>query len=115
MSAIRNWASRAAVLLLPIALGACAQYAQYGMTSTVPGNGPLAWDGAGRDPNLPPSQRHARNAAPAMAQSPADQESVAANDDELLARKLVICSTCIKQPPAAQPSDRQDVASVANR
>ncbi len=110
MSSSCNWASRAAVLLLPISLGACAQYAQYGMTTSVPqGTGPIAWDGAGRDPNLPP-QRRVRNASPALAQSPGEQET--ADADDQLARKLVICSTCIK--PVAQPSDRQDVASVAN-
>ncbi|QPF81575.1 hypothetical protein IC762_17220 [Bradyrhizobium genosp. L] len=115
MSAFRNWAGRAVVLLLPIALGACAQYAQYGMTTPAPGTGPLAWDGAGRDPNLAAPQRHARNATPAVAQSSGERETVAANDDDQLARKLVICSTCIKQAPVAQSNDRQDVASVANR
>ncbi|WGR92241.1 hypothetical protein MTX26_18940 [Bradyrhizobium sp. ISRA443] len=114
MSSIRNWVGKAAVLLLPIALGACAQYAQYGMTTAPSGSGPLAWDGAGRDPNLPPPQRHARNASPAVAQSSDDQQTAAADDDDRLARKLVICSTCIK-PPAPQPSDRQDVASIANQ
>ncbi|KWV54285.1 hypothetical protein AS156_00710 [Bradyrhizobium macuxiense] len=115
MSSIRNWVGKAAVLLLPIALGACAQYAQYGMTTTTPsGPGPLAWDGAGRDPNLPPPQRHARNASPAVAQSADVQQAASADDDDQLARKLVICSTCIKQP-AAQPSNRQDVASIANQ
>ncbi|WGS17501.1 MULTISPECIES: hypothetical protein [unclassified Bradyrhizobium] len=115
MSSIRNWVGKAAVLLLPIALGACAQYAQYGMTTTTPsGSGPLAWDGAGRDPNLPPPQRHARNASPAAAQSSGDQQTAAADDDDRLARKLVICSTCIK-PPAPPPNDRQDVASIANQ
>jgi len=45
MSSIRNWVGKAAVLLLPIALGACAQYAQYGMTTTAPSEaGPLAWE-----------------------------------------------------------------------
>ena len=120
MSSIRNWVGKAAVLLLPIALGACAQYAQYGMTTTTPsGPGPLAWDGAGRDPNLPPPQRHARNASPAVAQSANDQQAeqtASADDDDQLARKLVICSTCIKQQPvAAQASNRQDVASIANQ
>jgi len=117
MSAFRNWGGRAAVLLLPITLGACAQYAQqYGMTTPVPATGPLAWDGAGRDPNLAPPQRHARNAAPAEAQLPGDPPS-AADADAQLARKLVICSTCIKPAAAlaAQPDDRQDVASVTNR
>jgi len=113
MSAIRNWASKAAVLLLPIALGACAQYGQYGMTTQAPGPGPLAWDGAGRDPNLAP-QRHARNASPAVAQLPGDEPS-AADADAQLARKLVICSTCLKQNPAAPPNNRRDVASAINR
>ena len=112
MSSIRNRLSRAAVLLLPIALGACAQYAQYGMTTTAvpPGPGPIAWDGAGRDPNAAPSQR---NAAPAIAQS-ADQ--AASDADAQLARKLVICSTCIKPAAtAAATTDRTDVAQVTNR
>jgi hypothetical protein len=115
MSSFRNWVGKAAVLLLPISLGACAQYAQHGMTTTSApsGPGPIAWDGAGRDPNLAPPQRHARNASPAVAQSADSQQPSTADDDEQLARKLVICSTCIK--PAAQPSDRQDVASVTNR
>jgi hypothetical protein len=113
MSAFRNWAGKAAVLFLPIALGGCAQYAQYGMTSSMPpGQGPIAWDGAGQDPNLPPPRRQARNASPAVAQSAADA-------DDQLARKLVICSTCIKPAPAqvaAQPdNNRQDMASAANR
>ncbi|MBR0801601.1 hypothetical protein JQ615_40335 [Bradyrhizobium jicamae] len=107
MSPIRNWVSKAAVLLLPIALGACAQYAQYGMTTTSE-PGPLAWDGAGPNPNLPP-QRHAHNTAQAVAQS-ADEQ---ADADDRLARKLVICSTCIK--PAAASPDRTDVAQAANR
>ncbi|WP_461353904.1 hypothetical protein [Bradyrhizobium sp. USDA 4454] len=104
-------ARKAAVLFLPIALGACAQVAQqYSMTAPPPGPGPLAWDGAGRDPNLPQPRRHARNASPAV---PETQLSDADADDRL-ARKLVICSTCIKQTPAvaaAQPTNRQDVAS----
>ncbi|VIO73921.1 hypothetical protein [Bradyrhizobium ivorense] len=113
MSAFRNWGGKAAVLLLPFALGACAQYAQFGMTtSTQPGQGPIAWDGAGQDPNLPAPRRQARNASPAVAQS--------ADADDQLARKLVICSTCIKPAPApaqvaVQPDNRQDVASAANR
>ena len=115
MSSIRNWAGKAAVLFLPIMLGACAQYSQqYSMTTPPSGTGPLAWDGAGRDPNLAPRQRHARNASPAVAQSTDSQDTLTADADDQLARKLVICSTCIK-PQAAPPSDRQDVASVANR
>ena len=114
MSAFRNWACKAAVLFLPIALGACAQVAQqYGMTTPPPGMGPVAWDGAGQDPNQPQSRRHARNASPAAAESSGAQLSDADADDRL-ARKLVICSTCIKQTPAvaaAQPTNRQDVAS----
>lgn len=114
MSSLRNWAVKAAVLLLPIALGACAQYAQYGISSAAPSESdPLAWDGAGRDPNLPPPRRDARNASP-IAQSTVDQQAPAADDDDQLARKLVICSTCIKQP-AALPSNRQDVASITNQ
>ena len=115
MSAFRNWARKAAVLFLPIALGACAQYSQqYSMTAPSPGTGPLAWDGAGQDPNQPQPRRHARNASPAAAETQLSEEDA----DNRLARKLVICSTCIKQKPAvvaAQPTDRQDVASVTNR
>ncbi|MBR0895307.1 hypothetical protein JQ616_10150 [Bradyrhizobium tropiciagri] len=111
MSAFRNWARKAAVLFLPIALGACAQVAQqYSMSAPPPGTGPLAWDGAGQDPNQPQPRRHAHNASPAV---PGTQLSDA-DADERLARKLVICSTCIKQKPAvaaAQPTNRQDVAS----
>lgn len=114
MSAFRNWARKAAVLFLPIALGACAQYSQqYSMTTPPLGTGPLAWDGAGQDPNLPPPRRHARNASPAVAES-SDVQVSEADADDRLARKLVICSTCIKQTPAAQPNNRQDVASAAN-
>ncbi|GIQ73221.1 hypothetical protein [Bradyrhizobium sp. RD5-C2] len=116
MSAFRNWARKAVVLFLPIALGACAQYSQqYSMTAPSPGTGPLAWDGAGQDPNQPQPRRHARNASPAAAETQLSEEDA----DNRLARKLVICSTCIKQTPvaaaAAQPTDRQDVASVTNR
>jgi len=51
----------APVLFLPIALGACAQYSQqYSMTTPPSGTGPLAWDGAGQDPNAPQPRRHAR-------------------------------------------------------
>lgn len=115
MSAFRNWARKAAVVLLPIALGACAQYSQqYSMTTQPPGTGPLAWDGAGQDPNQPQPRRHARNASPAVAETQLSE----ADADDRLARKLVICSTCIKQTPvaaaAAQPTNRQDVASVTN-
>lgn len=111
MSAFRNWARKAAVLFLPIALGACAQVSQqYSMTTPPPGTGPLAWDGAGQDPNLPQPRRHARNASPAVADTSPAQLSETDADDRL-ARKLVICSTCIKQTPAAQPNNRQDVAS----
>lgn len=110
MSAFRNWARKAAVLFLPIALGACAQYSQqYSMTTPPSGTGPLAWDGAGRDPNAPQPRRHARNASPA-----AETQLSDADADDRLARKLVICSTCIKQAPAvaaAQQTNRQDVAS----
>ena len=113
MSAFRNWARKAAVLFLPIALGACAQYSQqYSMNAQPPGTGPLAWDGAGQDPNSPPPRRHARNASPAVAETSGAQLSEADADDRL-ARKLVICSTCIKRttPVAAQVNNRQDVAS----
>ncbi|MGY4479035.1 hypothetical protein [Bradyrhizobium sp. USDA 3364] len=111
MSAFRNWARKATVLFLPIALGACAQYSQqYNMSAPPPGTGPLAWDGAGQDPNMPQPRRHARNASPMV---PETQLSEADRDDRL-ARKLVICSTCIKHTPAvaaAQSTNRQDVAS----
>ncbi|MCP1833325.1 MULTISPECIES: hypothetical protein [unclassified Bradyrhizobium] len=112
MSAFRNWARKAAVLFLPIAVGACAQVSQqYSMTTPPPGTGPLAWDGAGQDPNLPQPRRHARNASPAVAETSPARLSEADADDRL-ARKLVICSTCIKRTPvAAQPNNRQDVAS----
>ena len=115
MSAFRNWARKAAVLFLPIALGACAQVSQqYSMTTPPPGTGPLAWDGAGQDPNQPQPRRHARNVSPAVAETQLSE----ADADDRLARKLVICSTCIKQTPvaaaAAQPANRQDVASVTN-
>ncbi|MCC8963936.1 hypothetical protein H8A95_16830 [Bradyrhizobium sp. Pear76] len=114
MSAFRNWARKAAVLFVPIALGACAQYSQqYSMTTPPPGTGPLAWDGAGQDPNQPQPRRHARNASPALAETSGTQLSEADADDRL-ARKLVICSTCIKKAPAVaatQPTIRQDVAS----
>ncbi|WP_342711150.1 hypothetical protein AAFG13_03630 [Bradyrhizobium sp. B124] len=115
MSAFRNWARKAVVLFLPIALGACAQYSQqYSMTAPSPGTGPLAWDGAGQDPNQPQPRRHARNASPVAAETQLSEEDA----DNRLARKLVICSICIKQTPvaaaAAQPTNRQDVASVTN-
>ncbi len=114
MSDVRNRLSRIAILLLPIALGACAQYAQYGMNSPAPmGTGLLAWDGAGRDPNrAQPAPRHARNASQAVAQSPDDADALNVDADERLARKLVICSTCVSP---TQTNDRQDVAHVANR
>lgn len=116
MSAIRNLAVKAAVLLLPITLGACAQYAQqYSMTTSVPsGQGPLAWDGAGRDPNLAPPQRQARRASPAVAEATDNQDALTDDADARLARKLVICSTCIK-PAATQTSERQDTTSLASR
>lgn len=113
MSALRNWGLRVAVLFLPISLGACAQYAQqYSMTTPAPGSGPLAWDGAGQDPNRPQPRHRARHTSPAVAESASDQLSVADADDQL-ARKLVICSTCIRPAPATHPNDRQDVASAA--
>ncbi|MCA6121652.1 hypothetical protein J6500_07000 [Bradyrhizobium sp. WSM 1704] len=115
MSALRNWAGKAAVLLLPIALGACAQYAQYGMTTAAPsGQGPMAWDGAGRDPNLGPPHRQSRKASPAVAETIDNQAPSTADADTELARKLVICSTCIK-PATVQSSERQEVTSLASR
>jgi hypothetical protein len=112
---VRNCMSRIAILLLPIALGACAQYAQYGMnTSAPPTPGPLAWDGAGRNPNLPQrAPRYARSAPQAVAQSPDDADALSAEADDNLARKLVICSTCVK--PQERASNRSDDTQVANR
>ena len=82
------------------------------MTNPQPGTGPLARDGAGPETNQPQPRRHARNASPATAETQLSE----ADADDRLARKLVICSTCIKQTPvaAAQPTNRQDVASVTN-
>ena len=60
------------------------------------------------------SEPHLRSLAWLAAQLPGDEPS-AADADAQLARKLVICSTCLKQNPAAPPNNRRDVASAINR
>ncbi|MBR0693053.1 hypothetical protein [Bradyrhizobium lablabi] len=113
MSDVGNRLSRIAILLLPIALGACAQYSMMNSQAST-GPAPLAWDGAGRDPNLAPAApRRVRNASRAVAQSPDDTDALGIDADESLARKLVICRACIA--PSEPANSREDVAHVANR
>jgi hypothetical protein len=113
MSNIRCQARRIAILLLPIALGACTQY---GLMNTSASIGPsaIAWDGAGEDPNLPqPAHKRVRNAPQVAAQSAVESEQASPEDaDRALERKLVICSGCIKP---TQTTDRPEETRVANR
>ena len=111
MRHVWNRAGRVAILLLPIALGACAQY---GAMNTSASTGPrtFAWDGAGEDPNLP-RPAHRRTASASRAPEPAiGEETGSAEADRNLASKLVICSGCIKRP---EPSDQSDPARLASR
>jgi hypothetical protein len=110
MSYLRRRAGRVAILVLPIALGACAQY---GAMNASPAIGPrmIAWDGAGEDPNLPQPTRKRSNVASQLAErSSHEQPQDGAEDaDRELAAKLVICSGCIKSEPTT--SDGSRVAS----
>jgi hypothetical protein len=87
-----------AVLLLSMALAGCAMAPQASLTPD-PAFKPAhyAWDGAGQDPNQPPStERTTRTAArPASDGTDADQ-------DARVHRSLVICQGCL---PAKQPED----------
>jgi hypothetical protein len=111
MRHVRNPACRIAILLLPLALGACAQYGVTNMASTGPRT--FAWDGAGEDPNLPRrTPTRSANASQAMAPSEAEREQVSDEDaDRNLARKLVICKGCIKPVETAERPDGSRVAS----
>ncbi|WP_027578255.1 hypothetical protein [Bradyrhizobium sp. Ai1a-2] len=111
MRHVRNHASRVAILLLPLALGACAQYGVMNTAST--GARTYAWDGAGEDPNQPRrAPRHSANVARAIEPSADEQEQVSDEDaDRKLASKLVICRGCIKPPATAEQPDGSRVAS----
>jgi hypothetical protein len=114
MRHVWNPACRIAILLLPVVLGACAQY---GATNTQASTGAraFAWDGAGEDPNQP--RRTPRRAANvAQATEPSVDEPDLASDadadaDRDLANRLVICKGCIKPPETAEQTDGSRVAS----
>ncbi|MGY3615056.1 hypothetical protein [Bradyrhizobium sp. USDA 10063] len=111
MRHVRNRFSRIAILLLPLTLGACAQYGVMNTASTGPGA--FAWDGAGEDPNQPRrTPRRAVNVSQAIAPS-ADEPELAfdADADRKLASKLVICKGCIKPSETAEQADGSRVAS----
>ncbi|MGX9430310.1 MULTISPECIES: hypothetical protein [Bradyrhizobium] len=111
MRHVRNHASRVAILLLPLALGACAQYGVMNTAST--GSRTYAWDGAGEDPNQPRRTRgHSADVAQAIAPSADEREQVSGEDaDRKLASKLVICKGCIKPQETAERPDGSRVAS----
>jgi hypothetical protein len=112
MRHVRNPARRIAILFLPLALGACAQY---GVMNTSASTGPrtFAWDGAGEDPNLPQrTPRHSANVSQAIEPSADEREQISdADADRKLASKLVICKGCIKPPETAERTDGSRVAS----
>lgn len=86
-----------AVLVSCTVLAGCAQTALTG----APGGGVIAWDGAGRDPNLPPSATTpSRRAAPVREAG----DTAAQDQDARLAENLVICRGCIARPQPPQPS-----------
>jgi hypothetical protein len=112
MRHVRNTACRIAILLLPLALGACAQY---GVMDTQASAGPraFAWDGAGEDPNQPRrTPTRAANVAQAIEPS-IDEPDLGpyADADRDLASKLVICKGCIKPSETAERTDGSRVAS----
>ena len=110
MRHVRNWASRIAILSLPLALGACAQY---GAMNTAASTGPrtFAWDGAGEDPNQPQrTPRRAVNVSQASESSEWERDSDV-EADRKLARKLVICKGCIKPQETVEQPDGSRVAS----
>src|SRR5262245_47631295 len=111
MRHVRNCASRVAILLLPLALGACAQYGVMNTAST--GARTYAWDGAGEDPNQPRrTPRQSANVAQATEPSADEREQVSDEDaDRKLARKLVICNGCIKSQETAERPDGSRLAS----
>lgn len=102
---------RIAILLVPIALGACAQYSP--MTTSLAGPKTFAWDGAGQDPNRPPPL-HKRTAPRVVAeQSGAGETGISADEaDRDLASRLVICRGCIKP---AETANRPEGSRVAYR
>jgi hypothetical protein len=112
MRHVWNPACRIAILLLPLVLGACAQY---GVMNTQASTGAraFAWDGAGEDPNQPRrTPKHAANVARAIEPSVDEPDLTAdADADRELANKLVICKGCIKPPETAEQTDGSRVAS----
>jgi hypothetical protein len=111
MRHVRNPACRIAILLLPLTLGACAQYGVTNMASTGPRT--FAWDGAGEDPNQPRrTPRRAVNVSQAIEPS-ADEPELASDidADRKLASKLVICKGCIKPQETAERPDGSRLAS----
>ncbi|TAI64059.1 hypothetical protein CWO89_20930 [Bradyrhizobium sp. Leo170] len=111
MRHVRNPACRIVILLLPLALGACAQYGVTNTASTGPRT--FAWDGAGEDPNAPRrTPRHSAKVAQATVPSADEREQVSDEDaDRKLASKLVICKGCIKPQETAERPDGSRVAS----
>jgi hypothetical protein len=112
MRHVRKPACRIAILFLPLALGACAQY---GVMNTAASTGPrtFAWDGAGEDPNQP-RRTPKRSVNVSQAIEPSVDEPELASDadaDRRLASKLVICKGCIKPPETAERTDGSRVAS----
>jgi hypothetical protein len=111
MHRVRNSACRIAILLLSLALGACAQYGVTNTAST--GARTFAWDGTGEDPNQP-RRTPRRSANVAQAIEPSANEPDLASDadaDRKLASKLVICKGCIKPQEMAERPDGPRLAS----
>ncbi|MCA1453872.1 hypothetical protein I6F35_11670 [Bradyrhizobium sp. BRP22] len=111
MRHVRNHACRIAILLLPLALGACAQYGAMNMSAST-GPRAFAWDGAGEDPNQPRrTPTRSAKVAQAIEPSEAAQEVSDEDADRKLARKLVICKGCIKPVETAERPDGSRLAS----
>jgi hypothetical protein len=109
MSFLRNRLNRVAVLLLPIALGACDQHLAMNAPSST-GPRTFAWDGAGEDPNRPQPKRQ-RVATPRVAQGMSGEQEPTADEDSALARKLAICRGCLSPSETAERPDGSRVAA----
>jgi hypothetical protein len=101
------------LVLLSIVLGSCAVPITHASMDASTKSGPYAWDGMGRDPNLPPPRRaapvsgasneadddHKREQVlatlrPYSAAWWAVREEIESGQDARLDRKLVICRGC---------------------